>query len=301
MRKSFAVLTIVFAASTAAASDLLLKADYHHVNRADMTAMAAVFADEHLVTTIRLDVYAVPQLPSTRRSLDDLRKLDASNWLRAIRWSLRDEQGRELAVPRANLLAASMRQRGPKAPRAADRDVTADCTTFEARLDFGPLPAGDYTLEASIHQLKSAFPLSIRTGQESDVRETFLEVKAGRASSYSEYRELQLERYRINPSRLDPVFEVIDRALRESTLEETRALFAMALEKMEQRRVAATEPAKVQFFERRVRELRATEHELPEYFNHRTEWAMERTSAGNYVIRDRKTGTIVSDFARDHE
>lgn len=129
------------------------------------------------------------------------------------------------------------------------------------------------------------------------MREAYLEFKARRASSYAEFRELQLERYRINPARLDPVIEVMDRALLESTIDDARALFAMALEKMSQRRATATEADKVQFFERRIRELRATERALPEYFNRRSEWAMERTPTGAYVIRDRKSGSIVKDFA----
>lgn len=301
MRQILTIFAIVSAASTAAASDLVLKADHHHVNRADFTPMAAVFTDEHLVATIRLDVYAAPQLPSTKRSLDELRRLDASNWLRSVRWSLRDGKGRELAVPFPKIVSSTVRRRGPNAERAADRDVTVDITTFEARADFGPLPAGDYTLAAGVYHLTSSFPVSIRTGTESDVREVFLEVRARRATSYAEFRELQLERHRINPDRLDPVMEVIDRALVESTLEDARALFATVLEKMEQRRAATTEPAKAQFFQRRLRELRAAERALPEYFSKRGEWMMQRNQAGNYVIRDRKAGTIVRDFARPTE
>ena len=299
MRKIVLALAVVLTTNLAA-SDLVVKADHHYVSRAgDLTPMAAVFVDERLIATVKLDVYSVPEIPSTKRYHEELSALTPDSWLTAMRWSLLDADGRDVKLQRPVALRSTVRSRGPNAARASDRDTTVACTTYEARLDFGPLSPGDYTLVATVHGLRSAFPLSVRTGQERDVREKFLEVKASRATTYAEFRALQLERHRVNPSRLDPLFEVIDRALLESTIEDTKELFAVALAKMDERRQKAQEPEKARFFTQRVRELRETERALPEYFARRHEWQMVRDFArGSYVIKDRKAGTVVKDFGQ---
>ncbi len=297
MRKILFILALTLSTALSA-SDLTVKVDYHDVVRpADMSPMPTVFVDEHLIASVQLDVYVVPELRSSSRFYDELRALTPDSWLQAVRWSLTDSEGRDVTLPAPVLLRSTVRERGPNAAQASDRDMTVPCTTYKARLDFGPLAPGDYTLSASVHDLRRTFPVSIRTGQESDVREKFLEVKASRASTYAEFRELQLERHHVNPSRLDPVLEVIDRALLESTLADTQELLALVISKMEQRLASANAPEKAAFFAQRLRELRDTERALPEYFGRRNDWKMIRDSVrGNYVIKNRKTDAVVKDF-----
>jgi len=297
MRKVLVVLVSMILASTAVASDLLVKAEHHYVTReSDRAPMPVVFIDEHLIAKVKLDVYSVPEMLTTGKSLKELRALNENSWLGAVRWALTDSESREIALARPLILNSTIRRRGPNAALAKDRDATVECTTFEARLDFGPLPSGDYKLSATVYGLKSSFPVFVRTGQEPEVRDTFLELKAKRASSYAEYREYQLERHRLNPELLDPVFHLIDRALVESTLHETQTLFVVVLEKMRQRREAAKEPKMIEFFDMRLRDLAEAQRALPEYFEKRPVWMMVRDARGRYSIKDRKSGAIVREL-----
>ena len=295
------VLLLAAMADVVTASDLLVKTDHHYVSRpSDKTPMSVIFTDERVVASVKLDVYTVPQLPSTKRYYEDLQKLTAESWLLALRWSLTDSDGRELPLQRPETLRASVRRRGPNAEEPRDRDVTVDCTTYEATFDLGLLAPGEYTLAVAVSGLRSSFGISIRTGQEPDVRDKFLEVQAGRASTYADFRRIQLERHRRDASKLDPVFTVIDRALLESTLDDTRELLRLALAAMSQRREQAKDPAKIQFFDRRISELRETERALPEYFRRRADWLMVR-DRGAYVIKERKSGAVVKAFGSNQE
>jgi hypothetical protein len=149
----------------------------------------------------------------------------------------------QLALPKPSLLRNSVRYRGPNAARAADRDRLVDYTTFEARLDFEPIPAaGDHTLRASLDGLVCSFPVSIRTGAEAEARDTYLERNAGRASTLAEFRDIQMERYRNDPTNPEPVFRAFDRALSEGSIDDARKLLALAIEKMNELRTAEKDP-----------------------------------------------------------
>ena len=295
MRKTL-LLFLLLSATAVVASDVVVKVDHHFVSRSSDASLATVFAEEHVVSNLQLDVYMLASIPSSQKGYSELQQLGAGSWLAKVRWALQDSAG-EMKLPEPRTLDNRVRRRGPAATRAVDRDSTVNCNSFTACLDWGPLPPGDYMLTANVAGLASSFPFVVRTGKEDDVRDAYLEWKAGHAASYVEFKQLQLARYERDSSRLDPVFLVIDRALLESTLTDTRELFALALQKMEERRRIATEPAKIQFFDRRVRELRETERALPDYFARRNDWIMVRDmSRGSYVMKDRRTGAVVRDF-----
>ena len=99
MRKALVVLLLTVPADVVAASDLLVKIDHHYVAReSDMTPMPVVFVDEHLVATLKLDVYTVPGMPSSTKSIGQLTRLDESSWLAAVRWVLADSADREIPL-----------------------------------------------------------------------------------------------------------------------------------------------------------------------------------------------------------
>src|SRR6266536_1531181 len=183
MRKLSLRLALSLISPAVLASELVLTAQHHYVVRADKTPMAVVFTDERTIIGLKLDVFVVPDLPSSKAHYSELAGLTQSTWLAANRWELLDAEGRPIAVPMPALLRNTVRFRGPSAPRPADRDRTVDYTTFEASLDFGRLPVGDYTFRASLDGLTSSFPISVRTGQEPEVRDTYLESKARHAST----------------------------------------------------------------------------------------------------------------------
>lgn len=275
-------------------SKLVVTVEHHYVARGDRSPMAAVFADERLIATVHLDVYAIPGMASTTAHAGELAALP-EKWTRALHFRLANARGDELALPNPAVLSNAVRHRGPHAARAEDRDATVDCTTYTARIDLGRLQAGDYTLQAFIGGLRSAFPFSVRNGDEPEVRDAYLEAKAAKAASFAEYRELELARYRQDPSHLEPIFDALDRALAEGSLEDAKALLSLGIEKMEERRVAS--PGRQDFFASRVAELRAVGKALPEYFAHRSQWALSRDMKhGGYVLKDRASQEVLRDF-----
>jgi len=298
MRKLSLLLTLSLIAPVAHASELVLTAQHYYVVRADKTPMAAIFTDERVVMNLKLDVFVVPGLPSSKAHYSELSRLTQSTWLVANRWVLLDARGQSVALPMPALLRNNVRFRGPNAPRAADRDRTVDYTTYEASFDFGRLPAGDYTFRVSLGGLTSSFPISVRTGQEPDVRDTYLELKAQRASTFAEYRDIQMQRYRNDPTHIEPIFMALHRALIEGSIDDARSLLSLATEKIDERRRAAQDEKKRKFFTARLAELNRAQRALPDYFGHRGEWIMTRDiAAGGYVIKDRKSGALLERFA----
>ncbi len=298
MRKGSLLLVLSLIAPVALASELVLTAQHHYVVRADKTPMAAIFTDERVIVNLKLDVFVVPGLPSSKAHYDELARLSQSTWLAANRWELLDARGQSVALPMPALLRNNVRFRGPNAVRPADRDRTVDYTTYEASFDFGRLPAGDYTFRATLGGLTSSFPISVRTGQEPEVRDTYLELKAQRASNFAEYRDIQMQRYRNDPTRIEPIFLALDRALLEGSIDDARSLLSLATERIDERRRGAPDEKKREFFTARLAELRRAQRSLPGYFAHRGEWIMTRDiAAGGYVIKDRKSGALLERFA----
>jgi hypothetical protein len=298
MRKAILILSILcLAASTAISSTLVVTTDNHGVPRgANGLPIYVVFLGERLIANVKLDVFVVP-MPSSRVGYDKLSKLTQTTWIDALHWSLVAADGRHVALPFPALLRNTVRHRGPNAARVADRDRLVEVTSFEARLDFGFVPAGDYTLRVSIDGLQSSYPVASRTGDEPEARDAYLEMRASRASTFGEFRDIQLERYRNDPTNSEPVFLALDRALSEGSIDDARRLLALGIQEIDMRRVAEKDPKKVQFFEARLRELRRVEAVMPEYFGRRGEWRMSRDFAeGGYVIRDRRNRTIVRRF-----
>jgi hypothetical protein len=297
MRKAiltFSILCLV--ASSSVSSDLVITTENHGVPRRE-NSLYVVFLGERLVANVKLDVFFIAEMPSSKLRYDELSKLTQSTWIGALRWSFVDANGHKVPLPLPRILHNTVRHRGPNAALPSDRDATVDCTTFQGQIDFGPVPAGDYTLRVSIGDLQSFFPVAARTGDEPDARDAYLEMKAGRASTFAEFRDIQMERYHNDSTHIEPVFLALDRALFEGPIEDVRKLLAIGIQKIDERHRAATDPAQARFFEAYLRELRSVEAALPEYFSHRTEWVMVSDFAeGGYVIRDRRSRAIVRRF-----
>ena len=253
----------------------------------------AVFTDERLVTEVQLDVYKLPQLPSTADHYADLQKLSLTTWLDRVRWSLVAEDGTAIALPTPHIVANSVRHRGPNAELPRDRDATVECATYSAILDFGPLRTGNYTLSSTIEGIDSTYRFDVKTGRESGWRDVYLHNQATHAKTYAEYRQLTLERLRESPDRLDIVLDLIDRSLEHGTLEETRSYISRAADIVEQRSHRSGSAADSR---QSIAYLRDFERELPEYFLHRADGKVVRdTATGRHVIRSRATGKIVKE------
>jgi hypothetical protein len=181
-----------------------------------------------LVADVQLDVYQLAQLPSTADHYAELRELSLTTWLDRVHWSLVAEDGTSIALPSPQIVRNSVRHRGPDAELPRDRDATAECITYDATLDFGPLKAGNYALSGTIKEIESTYRFGVRAGREPAWRDVYLHNKARHAKTYAEYRQLTLERVRENPDRLDIVLDLIDRSLEYGTLEETRSYVGRA-------------------------------------------------------------------------
>ena len=171
------------------------------------------------------------------------------------------------------------------------RTPVAVVTTLTARLDFGLLAVGDYRLTADAGGLTSSFEFSVRTGAEPELRSEYLRERAAATRDYRELRRLELERFAVNPSRLDALLNIIDRSLQEGSASEMRDDFDRAIHAYESRRPTfATETLpKIDAY---IRDLRVARDALPDYIRHRNEWSMVRdpcTSVYTIVGRgDRK-------------
>jgi len=299
LRLSFAA-TAVALSVAASASTLTLSVNHHSVTinpAAGQTAtlLRSLWADEHLVADVQLDVYQLPGMRSMTEHYAELSKLAAdARWIDRLRWSLtrRDTDApAALAVPR--IARTIRRERGPQAETSADRDTRVAMTTLAARFDFGVLPVGDYRLSVNAGGLTSSFDFSVRTGAEPEVRDDYLRDKASRTNDYAEFRRLELERYERDQSRVDALFDLVDRSLQQGTPAEASADFDRAITAYETRRQTFTPDvaAKAAAY---IRDLRVARAALPEYFQRKAEWTMARDPySGVYSIRSRPTNDIV--------
>ncbi len=290
-------------AASGAASTVTVTVDHHMVVTAGaggQRVLRAVFADEPLLATVSLDVYAVPQLPSTRAHLEALQKLSVDSWWQHLRWDVRDASGHAVDVsPR--LMRSGNRKRGPGATELANRDTAVACSSYEAVFDLGPLPPGDFSVTVRVEGLESApFPVGVRSGTEPEVREFYFAQKARMTSEWSEYKELQLERLRLDPTKAAALMELAERALVSGTEEEAAAYLERAADSME-RNLAAwarvnPEDARQQApsVAHRVAQMRALRAELADLFAHRDVWVIATDPVtGNYVIRSKRDGKMI--------
>jgi hypothetical protein len=299
LRLSLAAVAIVLSVA-ASASTLTLSVNHHSVaiNPADRqasTLLRSVWADEHLLADVQLDVYQLPGMRSTAEHYADLRKLAAdARWIDRLRWSLtrRDTDApAALAVPR--IARTARRERGPQAEAPSDRDTRVAMTTLAARFDFGVLPVGDYRLSVSGGGLSASFDFSVCTGAEPEVRDDYLRDQASKTNDYAEFRRLEMERYERDHSRIDALFDLVDRSLQQGTPAEASADFDRAITAYEARRQTFTPDvgAKAAAY---IRDLRVARDALPEYFQRKAEWTMAREPySGIYSIRSRATNEVV--------
>jgi hypothetical protein len=298
----------VAAVSAAALGSTVTVAVEHHTAVAESSGTQRVlrtaFIEDPLIATVKLDVYALPELPSTGDHLDQLKRLNAESWLKQLQWEVRDVVSGDLVEVEPRAFRASARERGPDARAAADRDTSVSCTSYEARFDLGRLPAGDYSIRVHIEGLESPpFPLAVRTGLEAEVRDVYLQEKARKTTDWGAFKEMQLERLRLDPNKAAALIELAERALVSGSLEEATLYLGRAADAMEQNlaRWAKLNPedAKrqapgVETAAARMRALRAM---LPDYFAHRAEWSITTDPAtGNYVIRSKRDGMTVREI-----
>lgn len=268
--------------------------------------MRSVFAEETLTAEIHLDIYAVPQLPSSSEGLAELRALPDEGWWKALEWHIVDTAtGRELPKQPWKLVRSSVEKRGPW---AGDTSTVVDWRTLSARfaLPAGALPPGDYSVAVSMSGLVSAlFPFAVRTGEEADVRDAYLATLASRAGDFPTYRRLQLERAQRDPMKAAALLQLAERSTEEGTLQETleyytRAIAALRLP-LEQYGPRYPEWAKREATEiaERTAQVRAIQRVLPEYFQHRNEWQLVYDTPGRrWVIRSRKERQILREIPR---
>lgn len=293
-RSMFLALAVVLLATTAHASTLKLSFEHHIAVTGDgakRTLLRARFTDEPLIASVKLDVYALPQSPSTHAHLAELQQLTEQSWWQKLRWSVRDAHGN----------AREVQPRLVKATRVERTETTVPCTTYTADFDFSGLPPGDYTVGVAIEGLESAgFPIAVRTGAEPEVRDVYLREKAAKSRNWTEFKAIQLERLRLDPSKAGALLDLAHRALELGTLAETRDYLERAAATMEQNmaRWAKVNPADAKKetprVEHSLRQIRALQRVLPEYFENRGSWRVAVDEAtGAYVIRTRRTNEVV--------
>ena len=293
----------VLGSGIASASTLTLSIEHHlavvHAP-AEAKVLRATFTDAPAVATVKLDVYALPQLPSTANHLQELQKLSPKTWWQELDWTVRDTSGKTPPM-RPKLLSASVRHRGPNAANETDRDTTVECTSFDATFDLGHLPPGDYFVQVAVRGLESGrFPLAVRTGREPEVRDVYLQEKARAARSWNEFKAIELERVRLDPTKAAALLDLAERSLEFGTLEETNEYFDRAARTMEEniRAWARKNPVDARkqapAVERTIGQIRALQRELPEYFRNRREWrvTMDATT-GSYLIVARGSNKVL--------
>ncbi|HEV7242873.1 MAG TPA: hypothetical protein VGQ36_26845 [Thermoanaerobaculia bacterium] len=301
IRTLLAVLVVACAASATASSlTLVARHEVLVTDDAQKKLVRAVFADEPLVADLQLNVFTVEQLPEPRALTDGLRALNDESWLGEVQWSLVSKGGRPVALAAPVVRGRAARERGPDAERIADRDTSVPMTTYDARIEFGALPAGEYALTAEIRGLRSDFHFTVATGEEPGLRDHYLRLKARKIGDFAEFRSLQAERLQANPDRLDVLYAIIDRSLLQAPLEETQSWFQRVLAVAEKNRNTTSDQALATKIENDLQRLRQTVAALPQYYARRGEWSMTRDAeTGHYGIRDRRNGTLIRDFSRE--
>lgn len=294
---------VLLTAGTAAASTLSLSIEHQTaVDRSGVKPklLRTVFVDEPIIATVELDVYAVPQLPSTSAHLEALRELPSKAWYEQLTWDIRDSSGTKVALaPR--LRSTSFRERSPNAPRPQDRDTSVACSSYHGVFDLEGLVPGDYTIDVRIRGLISPrFPLAVRAGDEAEIRDIYLQGKARKTTDWSQFKALQLERLRLDPSKAAALLELAHRSLEFGTLEETTDYYGRAAITMEQnlREWSKRNPSDARLqapaVQTSVKQIRSVLRVLPEYFSHRGTWRLTLDSkTGHYVITARDTNRLV--------
>ena len=297
---SFAMILV---AVSAMSSTLTLSIE-HHIAVANVagkqTVLRTVFTEEQVIADVKLNVYALPQMPSTGAHLEELQRLSPKTWWQVLRWDIRDAAGNRLAI-QPRLTSASFRDRGPNAANAADRDTAVACRTYDGAFDMSGLAPGDYTVQVRVDGVESPrFPLAVRTGQEREVRDVYLQEKARKARAWAEFKSIETERVRLDPTKAAALFELAQRSLEFGTLEETTDYVDRAAKMMEQNlkdwaRVNPSDAKKQSAgVENTVTQLRALQRVLPDYFAHRAQWRITIDgTTGQYVITARDTNHVL--------
>ena len=277
----------VLTSSIANASTLTLSIEHHvAVDRgaAKPKLLRVAFTDVPTLASVKLDVYPVPHLPSTAQHLEHLEKLSPETWWQVLTWNVRDAFGNTQQV-RPKLVSS----RGPNP------------SSYDATFDLGRLPPGDYLVRVGMSGLQSGvFPLAVRTGREPEVRDVYLQEKARTARTWEEFKAIELERIRLDPTRAAALLDLAQRSLDSGGLEETNEYFDRAAKTMQHNLRAWAEKnpadAKTQApaVEHSVQQIRALQRELPEYFRNRGKWRVTiDATTGNYVIVARGTNNVV--------
>ena len=293
-----------FAAAVSAPASTLKVSFEHHLivvnDGGKRHLLETVFTDEPLVAKVHLDVYTLPQLPASSTHLADLRRLSRTTWWQHLTWRIKNDSGRLVDI-RPKVLSAAVRERGPEARNAADRDASVACTSYEGAFELGPLPPGNYSIGADVEGVEAAaFPLAVRTGSEPEVRDVYLQEKARQARNWSQFKSLELERIRLDPTKAAALLDLAHRSLDFGTLEETNAYFDRAARTMQQNveawaKLNSADAAKQRpQVDKTVKEIRALQNVLPEYFENRTNWRVTLDAgSGQYVITTRDTNRVV--------
>ncbi len=269
------------------------------------STLQIAWADAPITADVTLNVYSLPALPSSSRDLVKLRALDAGSWFDALTWQLQRNGEEFRAIARPEKLSDSVRHRGPSAPDPVDRDATVEMTSYRAHVSVGTLPAGDYQLRVRVAGVTSDPSLfAVRNGDENPaIRDAYLTQKARRTGEYETFKQLELERVRLDPSRAGAWLALAERALIDGTLSETRDYFENAVRVMDEnarKEAASATPERARALDavvtenrRRVEKLEAV---LPEYFAHRPAWTLSvenQDGRVRYVLRESATQRVV--------
>lgn len=296
MRPHFLAL-LLFAASSGA-STLTVAVDTHLVAvgpTAKMHVARVAFDGEPIVATVKLDVYSVPGFVSTMASYDDLKKLSDDNWASRLRWTV-DDHKPEGTV---RTIAAHARHMGPGSPEPNVK--TVPYVAYEGRFALPELEPGTHTVRVSAAGLESAaMSFVVATGREPEYRDAWLDARAQHAANWSEFRQLQLERVRLDPSKAAALLALAERSEREGTLDETvdyydRAAAAMQKNVDDYARVAPQwadgERARLKASLDRIH---AVQQLLPAYFAQRNTLRIVTDAAtGQVRLEERGTGRVV--------
>jgi hypothetical protein len=269
----FLLVVCLFAALSAQPSTLTLTVEHHiavaHAGGKEMV-LRAVFIDELLVANVSLNVYTLPQLPSSSQHLTELHRLSAKDWWQHLQWDVRTAAGSRVAV-RPRLKSSSVREGGPNARNVTDRDASVACTSYDGAFEFGRLAPGNYTIHVAIDGLDApSFSVAVRSGEEPEVRDVYLQQRARKANDWAKFKAIELERVRLDPNKAAALMDLAQRSLEFGTLEETTGYFDRAAKTLEQNieRWARVNPsdAKLQRpgVEATVAQMRALQRVLPE-------------------------------------
>lgn len=297
----FTLLFTVLSADAAYSSTISLSLEHDIAVTTDgpkQKLLRTRFTEEPVIAQVKLDVYALPQMPWTGEQLAELQRLDENSWWQQLQWTLRDASGKHRQI-QPRLLQSSVRRRGPAAARPEDRDTSVECSTFHGSFDLGRLTPGDYTIEVGVADLRAQHPLALRTGEEPEVRDVYLRKKAAATKDWLQFKALQLERIERDPKKADALLALAHGSVEHGTLAEAQGYFASAVATMEEnmREWATVNPTdatrQAPGVTDMVRRIRALQRVLPEYFAHRRDWRVVQQPSGGYVITTRDTNQVV--------